>query len=190
MSATESKQNRVSLSSQIPQFWATVGLASLPEGFIGPIFKCYKHPETLRRAACRKITLHQALIQSFPWTTQTYIQNLGTSRPQSPGSPSNQGESHRVSGIDRHGGHLLQVPSDTLIPTHHFYGTLKGSRNSACTCTDTYKPVCTHTFIHSLSRLPCPPGQFAQCESALHRLRGLLLIESFVSPKLLPTPAN
>ena len=41
------KQNRVSLSSQIPQFQSTAGLATLPEGIIRPIFKCYKHPETL-----------------------------------------------------------------------------------------------------------------------------------------------
>lgn len=76
-----------------------------------------------------------------------------------PGVRPNQEESHRISGIDRRGGHLLQVPSDTLIPTHHFYGTLKGSINGACTRTDTHTNQCAHTctYTHSfILSLGCP----------------------------------
>lgn len=76
----ESKQNRVSLSSQILQFQAPEGLATLPEGFIGPIFKCHRHPQTRNRAACRKIALHQAR------ATKACTQNSGAALPRNLGS--------------------------------------------------------------------------------------------------------
>lgn len=84
---------------------------------------------------------------------------------QNLGSSSNQGQNHRISGMERHGGHVLQVLSHKLIPTQSFCSTLKGTINKACTRTDTHKCVHTHTRRHSLSlsMLPCTPGQFPQC---------------------------
>lgn len=118
-----------------------------------------------------------------------------------PGSPSNQGQNHRSSGMERYGGHLLQVPSDTLIPAHYFCSTLEGNINNVCMCIDIHGNVCTNTCtsLHVLSLSAArTPGQFPQCcfpstfhsHIVPHRLRGLALIKSSVSPKLLPTLAN
>lgn len=82
-------------------------------------------------------------------------------KPNLLGSPSNQGQNHRISGMERHGGHLLQIPSDTLISAQHFCSILEGSINNVCMCTDTHKHVCTHTYTHifSLSSSPTTLSQ-------------------------------
>lgn len=202
MSAAESKQKRVALTSQIPPFQATAGLAILPEGFIRPIFKCYRHPETMSRAACRKVTPYQPLIQILLEDhTDVHSEFRSFTPGQNLGSSSNQGQNHRISGMERHGGHVLQVLSHKLIPTQSFCSTLKGTINKACTRTDTHTNVCTRTHTGTRSLSPCCPALLvnfpnAVClvysihTSAPHRLRGLAVIKSFVSPKLLPTLAN
>ena len=161
----------------------------------------------MSRAACRELTLHQVLLQHLPWATQMCIQNFHASLPQNPGSPSNQGENPRTPGMQRHGG-LLLVPSDTLIPTHHFEAPQRWAKTMHVH-PQTHIQTCMHMLnIHWLifSLFPClsvwaalpsssiPPMLFALYIPSTHQpytdLRGLPLIKSFVSPKLFPIPAN
>lgn len=117
--------------------------------------------------AWRKLPLYQALTQHPPGTTGMCIQSSGASWPRNPG-PFQPREEAQNLWDGKTWRASPQVPPGTLTPSHHFQGTLE-EEHKRCVVVHRHmhKLVCTHRHVHtsshSLSRLPCPPGQVPQC---------------------------
>ena len=192
----------MSLSAQIPQFQSTAGLATLPEGIIRPIFKCYKHPETLSEQGSMQRAHTAPGSSSTPPLGHTDVHSeLPCFSAPEPGVTF-QSRKEFQNSWDAKTWRSPVGPIWYFNPYPSLWSTLKVSKNNACTSTDTYKLVCTRlTFIHSFSLslslcLGCPAllvnSPNAVClvysihTSALHRFKRITTYQELCISKALP----